>query len=72
MLLEPLVHKYRKTATQVLLRWSLQKGFVAPPRSDSPSRIEDNADIFDFELRADEMGRLKTGEYSPCSWGPTV
>jgi diketogulonate reductase-like aldo/keto reductase len=71
-LLEPLTKKYGKTAAQVLLRWSLQKGFVPLPKSVVPSRIEENADIFDFELTTDEMEKLETGEYAPCSWDPTT
>jgi diketogulonate reductase-like aldo/keto reductase len=71
-LLQPIVKKYNKTPAQVLLRWSLQKGFVPLPKSVTPSRIEENTNIYDFELTADEMGKLETGEYSPCTWDPTV
>ncbi|PSS22243.1 hypothetical protein M430DRAFT_118551, partial [Amorphotheca resinae ATCC 22711] len=70
-LLQPLVKKYNKTAAQVLLRWSLQKGFVPLPKSVTLSRIEENADLFDFELTAEEMKSLETSEYSPCAWDPT-
>ena len=71
-LLLPLVKKYGKTATQILLRWSLQKGFVPLPKSVTPSRIEENANIYDFELTAEDMETLETGDYSPCAWDPTV
>jgi diketogulonate reductase-like aldo/keto reductase len=70
--LEPLVGRHKKTEAQVLLRWSLQKGFVPLPKSVTLSRIEENADIFDFGLTAEEMGILETGQYAPCSWDPTV
>lgn len=70
--LQPLTKKYGKTAAQVLLRWSLQKGFVPLPKSVTPSRIEDNTKIYDFELTADEMKSLETGDYAPCCWDPTV
>jgi diketogulonate reductase-like aldo/keto reductase len=69
--LQPLMKKYGKTAAQVLLRWSLQKGFVPLPKSVTPSRIQENAEIFDFELTPEEMGTLATDEYSPCCWDPT-
>lgn len=36
------------------------------------SRIESNADIYDFELTEEEMAGLETGEYSPCTWDPSV
>ncbi|KAI4173773.1 MAG: hypothetical protein LQ343_002776 [Gyalolechia ehrenbergii] len=70
--LQPLVKKYNKTPSQVLLRWSLQKGFVPLPKSVTPSRIEENADLYDFELTAEEMKSLETSEYAPCSWDPTT
>ena len=47
-----------KTSAQVLLRWSVQKGFVALPKSAAPLRIAENIDILDFELTADEVGRI--------------
>lgn len=47
--------KYNKTAAQVALRWSIQKGFNPLPKSVTPSRIVENIDIFDFELDASEM-----------------
>ncbi|KAF2206034.1 aldo-keto reductase [Delitschia confertaspora ATCC 74209] len=47
-----------KSPGQVLLRWSLQKGWVPLPKSDSPVRIEENADIFSFKLSREEMAAL--------------
>ncbi|KIX99410.1 uncharacterized protein Z520_04986 [Fonsecaea multimorphosa CBS 102226] len=70
--LKPLVEKFGKTAAQILLRWSLQKGFVPLPKSVTPSRIASNADIFDFFLTEEEMASLETGDYAPCTWDPTV
>jgi diketogulonate reductase-like aldo/keto reductase len=65
--------KYGKTWAQVLVRWSLQKGFVPLPKSVTPSRIEENAKVYDFELSQDDMEELETpkGRYEPCSWDPT-
>ncbi|KAL9011520.1 MAG: hypothetical protein Q9173_003647 [Seirophora scorigena] len=70
--LQPLVKKYGKTPCQVLLRWSLQKGFVPLPKSATPSRIEENADLYGFELTDGEMKSLETDEYAPCAWDPTT
>ncbi|KAF2201004.1 aldo-keto reductase-like protein [Delitschia confertaspora ATCC 74209] len=67
-----LAKKYRKTTSQVLLRWSLQMGFVPLPKSVTESRIKENADIFDFELSEDDMKSLNTGKYEPCAWDPTT
>lgn len=71
-LLKPLVAKYNKTPTQILLRWGLQKGFVILPKSETHSRIEENRDIYDFELDEGDMKSLETGKYEPCAWDPTV
>lgn len=70
--LKPITTAHKKTAAQSLLRWSLQRGFIPLPKSVNPSRIEENTNIFDFQLSAEEMGTLETGQYSPCSWDPTV
>ena len=43
---------------QVILRWHIQHGFVAIPKSSTPDRIAGNLDIFGFELSADEMARV--------------
>jgi 2,5-diketo-D-gluconate reductase A len=47
-----------KSPTQVVLRWHIQLGLVAIPRSGNPGRIAENIDIFDFELGAAEMDRI--------------
>lgn len=70
--LQALASKHGKTPAQILLRWSLQQGFVPLVKSVTPSRIEENAGIFDFELSDDEVKDLATDEYSVCSWDPTV
>ncbi|KAL4944293.1 hypothetical protein BDV06DRAFT_220449 [Aspergillus oleicola] len=64
--------RYGKSPAQVLVRWGLQKGFVPLPKSVTPSRIQENADVFDFELTEDEVKTLSTGEYSPTDWDPTT
>lgn len=47
--------KYQKSASQVTLRWHVQKDFIVIPKSVNPKRIAENRQIFDFELTADEM-----------------
>lgn len=49
-----------KTTAQVMLRWNLQRGVVAIPKSVHRERMEQNLDVFDFELTADEMARIAT------------
>lgn len=53
--LQDLAAKYNKTVAQVVLRWSLQKGFLPLPKSVHEDRIIENFQVFDFELTADDM-----------------
>ncbi|GGT56594.1 aldo/keto reductase [Streptomyces purpureus] len=47
--------KHERTPAQVVLRWHLQLGNVAIPKSATPSRIRENLDVFDFTLDEDDM-----------------
>ncbi|MGN4127373.1 aldo/keto reductase [Lysinibacillus sphaericus] len=47
-----------KTAAQVVLRWHLQNGTIIIPKSVTPSRIEENGQIFDFELTQAQMTQM--------------
>jgi 2,5-diketo-D-gluconate reductase A len=47
-----------KSPAQVLLRWHVQAGRNAIPKSTNPGRIAENLDVFDFELDADEVARI--------------
>jgi 2,5-diketo-D-gluconate reductase A len=49
-----------KSPTQVVLRWHVQLGVVAIPRSSNPGRIAENIDIFDFELTEEEMSKISS------------
>ena len=46
---------YGKSAAQVMLRWHLQEGRSAIPKSVTPARIAENFDVFDFQLTDDEL-----------------
>lgn len=56
--LNKIADKHAKTTGQVLIRWCLQKGFVPLPKSDTPSRISANADVYGFELDKEDMQTL--------------
>ena len=47
-----------KTAAQITLRWLIQNGVIAIPRSSKESRAAESFDIFDFALSADEVARI--------------
>jgi diketogulonate reductase-like aldo/keto reductase len=53
-----LAEKYGKTPAQIVLRWDLQHGVVTIPKSVREARIRENADLFDFELSAEDMAKL--------------
>jgi len=49
---------YGKTAAQVMIRWHLQEGRSAIPKSIKPARIAENFDVFDFTLTDEELRRI--------------
>jgi 2,5-diketo-D-gluconate reductase A len=59
LLADPLIGriaaKYGHTPAQVILRWHMQNGAVAIPKSSSPERMAQNIDVFGFELSAEDM-----------------
>ncbi|GAA3570444.1 aldo/keto reductase [Amycolatopsis ultiminotia] len=50
-----LAAKYGKTPAQLVLRWHLQLGTIAIPKSATPARIRENLAVFDFELAEDDL-----------------
>ncbi|MGP1385814.1 MAG: aldo/keto reductase [Thainema sp.] len=50
-----IAQQHQKSATQVTLRWIIQQGIVAIPRSSNPQHVAENFDLFDFELSPQEM-----------------
>lgn len=53
--LNSLAAKYNKSVAQLALRWELQHDIVVLPKSVTPSRIEENMQIFDFEISKEDM-----------------
>lgn len=54
-LLKEIGNRYNKTVAQVILRWLTQRGIVVLAKSTRKSRMEENINIFDFELSEQEM-----------------
>ena len=48
--MKELADKYGRSIAQICIRWSLQRGYLPLPKSVTPSRIQENARVFDFEL----------------------
>jgi 2,5-diketo-D-gluconate reductase A len=63
LLLDPVIvdlaREHGKTPAQVVLRWHVQLGLVAIPRTTNPSRLPENLDVFDVELSAEDLDRLE-------------
>lgn len=56
--LKSIGEKYNKTVAQVILRWHLQRGIVIIPKTTHIERMEENFNIFDFELTQDDMNEI--------------
>jgi len=71
--LAEMAEKYKKNPAQILVRWSLQKGYVPLPKSAKAERIESNANVYDFELSKEDMAHLDSldqGDAGAISWNP--
>lgn len=56
--LTQIAQAHNKSVAQVILRWDIQNNIVTIPKSIKAHRIQENADIFDFELSAQEMASI--------------
>lgn len=65
-----MAQKYNKNAGQIILRFEVQEGFIILPKSTNPARIAGNINIFDFELTADEMEKIRTMDTGKGSHNP--
>lgn len=52
--------KYGKSAAQVMLRWNIQRDVIVLPKSVHRERMEQNIDVFDFELSNEDMDAIST------------
>ncbi len=70
--LEELAKKYGKSPAQILIRWALQHGTVPLPKSKSPERISENAQVFDFQISPEDMKQLNAFHQNlRTCWDPT-
>ena len=58
--LREIAKKYNKTEAQIILRWSLQHGFLPLPKTSTFSRVKENAEVFDFELSEEDMQTINS------------
>lgn len=58
-----MAEKYGKTVAQLCIRWCLQNGVLPLPKSVTPSRIAENADVFDFSISDTDIATINAMEY---------
>ena len=56
--MKELAEKYGKNIAQICIRWSLQRGYLPLPKSITPSRIEENLKVFDFEIEEADVSKI--------------
>jgi len=62
-LLQEIAQKYDKSVAQLCIRWVLQHNLLPLPKSITPERIKQNADVFDFDISADDMNKIDNMAY---------
>jgi diketogulonate reductase-like aldo/keto reductase len=67
-----IAQKYNKSYAQIMLRWLIEQNLVVLPKSVTPSRIQENIDIFDFKLDAEDLAALaaEDKDLRTC-WNPS-
>ncbi len=66
-----IANKYGKTPAQILIRWALEEEIVVIPKSSNPTRIQQNADVFDFSITKEDMEKLNgLNENLLVCWDP--
>lgn len=66
--LKEIGEKYKKTASQISLRYTIQRGIVIIPKTINKERMKQNIDLFDFALTTDEMERLRMIDEDKSLW----
>uniref|UniRef100_A0A3B4GQF4 Alcohol dehydrogenase [NADP(+)] A-like n=1 Tax=Pundamilia nyererei TaxID=303518 RepID=A0A3B4GQF4_9CICH len=67
-----IAQRYKKTPAQVILRWHIQRGVVCIPKSVTPSRIQQNLNVFDFSLSEEDTKSIESFYHNKRFIAPTV
>jgi diketogulonate reductase-like aldo/keto reductase len=64
--------EYNRSPAQILIRWNLEQEVVVIPKSSNKERIIENASVFDFSIKPEDMERLNAlNENYRCTWDPS-
>jgi diketogulonate reductase-like aldo/keto reductase len=64
--------RYKRSSAQIMIRWALQHGIVVIPKSSTPTRIEENAKVFDFKISDKDMAFMDMlHEDYRATWDPS-
>ena len=66
MAIDEIAKKYGKSVAQICIRWCLQNDTLPLPKSVTPSRIEENLKVFDFEISECDMKKINS--MGLCGW----
>ena len=70
--LAAVAQKYRRSVPQILIRWGLQHEIIEIPKSAKEEHIQENARVFDFEIRPEDMRSMDAlSEGLHVAWDPT-
>ncbi|CAF3462062.1 unnamed protein product [Rotaria sp. Silwood1] len=69
-----LYKRLSKTPAQILIRWSVQHGYITIPKTSKKSRLQSNADVFNWSIPDEDMKVLNALGDKPwsCTWDPTT
>ncbi len=68
-----IARKYHKSTAQILIRWVLQRGIVAIPKSSKEEHIHDNANVFDFAISTEDMRAIDSFNTNlRIGWDPST
>lgn len=70
-IMNEIANKYNRSTAQISIRWSLQKGFIPLVKSSHLARIQENINVFDFEIKKQDMAKLDDMLCHPANFDAT-